>query len=310
MLSNRVKHSLRREWEQNHMAKIGAGLIGLFFLCVVFAPLIAPHNPSEQSLELALIPPFQTWAHPLGTDQLGRDILSRVIYGARVSILVGILSISVATVIGTTVGLVSGYKTGWVDDVLMRITDVFITIPSLMIAVTVFGLIGAVQVEIPDPVVLIGVAPSSMPESFVLPGSIIFALAITSWTTFARVARSEALSVTKEDYVTASKSLGGSSPHILFRHVLPNSFSSVLVLATLRIGFAILLESSLAFLGFSGAEYSWGRDIATGRNYLASAWWVASIPGFCIVLIVLAVNFLGDWLRDALDPNLEDTGGS
>lgn len=308
MISTRVKHSLRREWDQNHMAKVGASLIGLFVLCVVFAPFIAPHNPSTQSLQLALIPPFQTWAHPLGTDQLGRDILSRIIYGARISILVGVLSITIATVIGTTVGLVSGYKTGWVDDVLMRVTDVFITIPSLMIAVTVFGLIGAIQVEIPDPLVLVGAAPASMPASFVLPGSIIFALAITSWTTFARVARSEALSVSKEDYVTASKSIGGSSPHILFKHVLPNSFSSILVLATLRVGFAILLESSLAFLGFSGAEYSWGRDIATGRDYLASGWWVASIPGFCIVLIVLAVNFLGDWLRDALDPNLEDGG--
>jgi len=306
MISNRLKQNLRSEWNQNHLAKIGAGLVAMFFLFVVFAPILSPHDPTAQNLSDALVPPFQTMEYPLGTDQLGRDMLSRLIYGARISVLVGILSIAAATAIGTTVGMLAGYNSGRLDDVMMRITDVFITIPSLMVAVTIFGLIGPLQVEIPDPFVATGIGGSSMPESFILPGGIIFALSVTSWTTFARVARSEALSVSEENYVRASKSIGSSSPHILLRHVIPNSFSSVLVLATLRIGFAILLESSLAFLGFSGAEFSWGRDIATGRDYLASAWWVASMPGFCIVFLVLALNFLGDWLRDAVDPNLNE----
>ncbi len=310
MISDRVKRDIKSEWDQNSMAKAGAGILTMFVMFVIFAPVIATSDPASQDLSRALIPPFQTLEHPLGTDQLGRDMYSRAVYGARISVLVGILSISAAAMFGTMVGLVSGFYGGLVDDILMRITDIIITVPSIMVAVTTFGLIGPLRTTVPDPFVIVGAASADMPSSVVLPGTVIFALAFVSWTTFARIARSEAISVEREGYVTAARSIGGSNFHIIRSHILPNSIAPVLVLATLQVGFAIILESSLAFLGFSGADYSWGRDIATGRDYLASAWWVATVPGIMIVLLVIAVNLLGDLLRDSLDPNIDHGGGN
>lgn len=337
MVSPRTIRNVKGELRRSVLAKIGIVLVVGVILVAMFAPVLAPHNPNNQSLDKAQLPPLgfsttenetssemvngsiqivekqvttdATWNHPLGTDALGRDMLSRVIYGARTSLLVGLFGTTIAVVIGVSVGVVAGYYRGRVDDGLMRFADIMLAFPSLVLAIALIGLFGQAAVRVPDPLVRLGLI-SNQPGSFTLPGTVIVVVALVNWVWFARVARGEALSVREEEYVKAARSIGAGDGYIIRNHVLPNSVTPILVLATIQIAAIILLESSLSFLGFSGTTLSWGFDIAQGRQYLASSWWIATVPGVAIVLSVIGINLVGDWLRDALDPSsLEGEGG-
>jgi peptide/nickel transport system permease protein len=348
-LSPRTVRNLRSEFRSSGLAKLGVVLVTAAVLMAVFAPIIAPWNPTAQDRESAQEPPLgfgytetqvqpgedggvvnetvrvnASVAHPLGTDGLGRDMASRVVYGARTSLIVGISGTLLAMLVGVPVGLISGYYKGRLDDALMRTADVSLAFPSLVLAIALVGLFGQAAVAVPDPFVVTGLAaairgavslpggltyPTGMPETFTLPGTVILVVGIVNWVWFARVARGEALGVSEEAYVTASRALGGSDRHVIARHVLPNSTTPILVLATIQVAAIVLLESALSFLGFSGTTLSWGFDIAQGRQYQTTAWWIAAMPGLAIVLTVIGVNLVGDWLRDALDPDIEGEGG-
>ncbi len=332
ILSDRVRRSLRKEFGRSLMAKIGLFLILLMFITATFAPFLAPHDPTQQELEESNLPPvgvtqtdeeFQfvdgerqivevtvvgTMEHPLGTDALGRDLLSRVLFGARTSLLVGLFGTMFAVVTGVSVGLTAGYYGGRVDDALMRFADIMLAFPALVLAIALVGLLGPLTILIPDPFVQLGLV-SNMPDNFVFPVTLTIVVGVVNWVWFARIARGEALSIRQQEYVKAARSLGASDSTILRRHILPNSLTPIIVLATIQVAAIILLESSLSFLGFSGTSLSWGFDIAQGRDYLGTSWWIASMPGLAIVLAVVGINLLGDWLRDALDPGLEGEGG-
>ncbi|MEZ3163669.1 ABC transporter permease [Halorubrum sp. RMP-47] len=338
MVSSRVIRNLKKEFRQSGLAKLGLALVVLIVLTAVFAPFIAPHNPNDQQLDQSELPPIgfsetteQTSSqmvdgeiqtvteeveitadpdHVFGTDGLGRDMFSRVVYGARTSLIVGVLGTLLAASIGVPVGLLAGYHRGRVDDALMRIADISLAFPSLVLAVALIGLWGRAAVNVPDPFVVAGLAPE-MPESFVLPITVVIVVGLVNWVWFARVARGEALSLRGQEYVKASRALGADDNTIILRHVLPNAVTPIIVLGTVQVAAIILLESSLSFLGFSGTTLSWGFDIAQGRDYVSSGqWWIASIPGLAIMLSVIGINLLGDWLRDALDPGIEGEGGA
>ncbi len=336
MVSDRTKRNLKAELRESALAKLGVALVVLVLFAAVFAPLLAPHDPTATDPKNASLPPLgfsttenrttsqmvdgeiqvveeevqvnATASHPLGTDSVGRDVLSRVLFGARTSLLVGILGTALAVALGVVVGLTAGYYRGRVDDGLMRVADVMLAFPSLVLAIALIGLWGRQSIAIPDPFVRLGLAPE-MPESAVIPGTVVVVVALVNWVWFARVARGEALSIRSAEYVTAARSIGASDRTIIREHVLPNSVTPILVLATIQIAAIILLESALSFLGFSGANLSWGLDIAQGRDYLASSWWIATMPGIAIVLSVVGINLIGDWLRDALDPGVDQGEG-
>jgi peptide/nickel transport system permease protein len=346
VISPRTLRNLKKEFRASGLAKLGIVLVLLVVLVAALAPLLSPYDPTNQNLEESQLPPLgfsttenrsetqvvngsvevvnktvsinATSAHPLGTDPLGRDMLSRVVYGARTSLLVGLLGTAIAAVLGVTVGLVSGYYRGRIDDALMRVADVSLAFPSLVLAIALIGLWGRAAIPVPDPIVTAGVAPAvrsavglptGMPEQFVLPGTVIVVVGLVNWVWFARIARGEALSIREEEYVKAARAVGASDARVLSRHVLPNAVTPILVLATIQVAAIILLESALSFLGFSGTTLSWGFDIAQGRDYLSSSWWISTVPGVAIVLTVIGVNLVGDWLRDALDPGIEGEGG-
>jgi len=335
-MSPRTWRNLKREFRRSALAKVGAVLFGGVVLVAVFAPLLAPHNPTAQHLDLEFLPPLGFSAsrtvsttqmvngsvetvqnttfvaaspsYPLGTNGLGQGVLSRVIYGARTSLVVGLLGVLVAAVIGVPVGLTAGFYGGNVDDALMRAADVMLAFPSLVLAVSLVGLFGTATIEVPDPWVALGLAPN-MPPTFTIPGTVVLVVGLVNWVWLARIARGEALTVSEEEYVKAARSIGASDVHVVRKHVFPNALTPILVLATTQVAAIILLESSLSFLGFSGTTLSWGFNIQNGQSYLAEAWWVATFSGIGIVLAVMSVNFLGDWFRDALDPGVEGEGG-
>ncbi|GAB6880429.1 ABC transporter permease [Halorubrum gandharaense] len=331
-LSDRVKRSLRKELRRSMMAKIGLFLIAVMLIVATFAPIIAPHDPTAQELEEGNLPPagvtqtseeFRmvdgerqtetvviegTLDHPMGTDSLGRDLFSRILFGARTSLMVGVLGTLFAVGTGVSVGLTAGYFGGRVDDSLMRFADVMLAFPALVLAIALVGLLGPLTIRIPDPFVAAGLA-EGMPETFVFPVTLTLVVGIVNWVWFARIARGEALSIRQQEYVKAARSLGASDWTILRQHVLPNSLTPIIVLATIQVAAIILLESSLSFLGFSGTTLSWGFDIAQGRDYLGTSWWISSMPGIAIVVTVIGINLLGDWLRDALDPGLDGEHG-
>jgi peptide/nickel transport system permease protein len=336
MISPRTLRNLRSELRRSALAKLGVTLVVGIFLMAVFAPVLAPHDPTDQNLNDSQLPPLgfsttenqttsefvdgevtiveeevtvnATAEHPLGTDSLGRDVLSRTIYGARTSLLVGVIGALLAVLVGVTYGLVAGYYSGRVDDGLMRAADVMLAFPSLVLAIALIGLWGRAAIRIPDPFVAAGITPG-MPTDIVLPGTVVLVVALVNWVWFARVARGEALSLRSQEYVTAARSMGAGDAFIIRTHVFPNSVTPILVLATIQVAAIILLESALSFLGFSGATLSWGFDIAQGRQYLSSSWWIATMPGIAIVLAVVGINLVGDWLRDALDPGIEQGEG-
>ena len=338
MLSDRVRRNLLAEFRGSVLAKLGVVLVLLVVFVAIFAPFVAPHNPTAQNLDNSERPPLgivqteertssemvdgevQTVtetvtirpdaAHPLGTDGLGRDMLSRVIYGARTSLIVGVLGTVLAATVGVPIGLIAGYYRGRIDDGLMRFADVSLAFPSLVLAIALIGLWGRASVAVPDPFVAAGFA-QEMPETFVLPGTVIVVVGIVNWVWFARIARGEALSLRDQEYVTAARALGADDSRIIAGHVLPNAITPIIVLGTVQVAAIILLESSLSFLGFSGTTLSWGFDISQGRDYVSSGqWWIAGMPGLAIMVAVIGINLLGDWLRDALDPGIEGEGGA
>jgi len=263
-----------------------ACVVVVFVVCAVFATFIAPHDPADTDLLRRYQPPAWLpggdWAHPLGCDALGRDILSRLVHGARVSIAVGALVIGLAAVIGTTLGLAAGYFRGWVDALVGRIVDTLLGFPYLVFAIGLMAMMG--------------------------PGfhNIVLALVYKEWVFTCRVARGETLAAREQDYVEAARALGCGRAHILFREILPNVLSPVLVVATVRMATVIILEASLSFLGLGvqPPTASWGSMVADGRDQLYTAWWVSTFPGFAILFLVLAINLLGQSLRDAFDPRL------
>jgi peptide/nickel transport system permease protein len=258
-------------------------IVGLVF-CAIFAPLIAPHDPLAQNLVNSLKPPFfekgGSLSCLLGTDSLGRDILSRMIYGARVSAIVGFAGVLFSGLIGTFLGVLAGYFGGKIDAVIMRVTDMMLSLPYILIAIAIIGAIG----------------PSLR--------NIIIVLAITQWVGYTRIIRFEAMSLSKTEFIEMAVISGSRWWRILLTHILPNVLNSAVVLATLDVGKMIVFESALSFLGLGvkPPTPSWGGMLADGRIYLTVAWWIATLPGIAIVITVLGGNLLGDWLRDELDP--------
>lgn len=267
---------------RHHGIQVGGALVALFIAASLLAPLLAPSDPHAIPTGLAaasLLPPGPS--HALGTDALGRDLLSRVLYGGRVSLMVGVGVELVAALIGTLIGLVAGYYGGWLDGLLMRVTDVVMAFPSLILAI---GLIAVFEKPGLDKVFLV--------------------LVLLGWTTIARVVRGEVLSLKTREYVQAARALGVPSRKILFRHLFPNCLAPLLVAATIGVGGNMVAEAGLSFLGL-GAQaptISWGAMLAEGQTFLASAPWVAVFPGLALMLAVLGINLLGDGLRDLLDP--------
>jgi peptide/nickel transport system permease protein len=259
-------------------------VLGLIVLAALLAERVAPFGPNEQDITQRLRPP--AWgAHLLGTDEVGRDILSRLIYGARVSLLVGVVAVGLSCPLGVLVGLVAGYAGRRIDDTLMRITDIQLAIPTILLAIAVVAVLG----------------PGL--------GNVILTLAVTGWTLYARLVRGETLAVKGREFVQAARANGAGDARIMARHVLPNVFSPVIVVAVFAVANMIVLEATLSFLGL-GVEASvvtWGRMLNGGRLYLSTAWWLTAFPGLAIFVTVLAVNLLGDHLRDWLDPRLRNT---
>jgi peptide/nickel transport system permease protein len=261
----------------------GLVLIVVLALIALLAPLIAPADPLKQVLSTRLKPPSAQ--HWFGTDQLGRDVLSRMIYGARISLLIGTVVVGLAASLGTIVGLVAGYAGGWLDEGLMRLTDVFLAFPALILAMAISGALGP-----------------SLTNAMI-------AIAIVSWPVYARLVRAQVLSLREREYVEAARSLGASSPRIVWQHILPNTLAPLLVQASFDMGGAILSAAGLSFIGF-GAQpptAEWGVMISDGRNYIVTQPWLSLFPGLAILLTVAAFNLIGDGLRDALDPRLRGT---
>lgn len=278
----------RSRWRallSNRTALIGVVILVTVSGMAISAPVLAPHDPVETNLVENFLPPFGfggTSSHLLGTDNLGRDILSRVIYGSRVSILVGVLTVLLAGTLGVVLGLLAGYYPGKADDVISWLTDVLLSFPFILLAITVMTVLGGGLLNV------------------------ILVLGATRWVDFARVVRGETMSIVGREYVVAARSIGSSSPRVLFRHALPNVFTPVIVIATFAVAQMIVAEASLSFLGVGvqPPTPTWGGMLADSRTYLRSAWWMSVFPGLAIMLTVLSVNFVGDWVRDVLDPRL------
>lgn len=331
MISDRLKANLKTELRGSLLAKLGIGILLLILLMALFAPLLAPHHPSQQGFTddrgqnlppvgltydttIAVDGEFTSYTvsadsdHLLGTNPLGQDVLSRFIYGARVSLLVGVSGTLLALLIGVPIGLVAGYYRGRVDDGLMRMADTMLAFPALILALALIGAFGEATLPLPDPIVLAGFA-DGMPETTPFPIAVTVVVALVTWVWFARVARGEAMSITNQEYIKAARAMGASDMKILLKHILPNSLTPIIVLATIQVAAIILLESSLSFLGFSGTDLSWGFEIQRGQDQLRREWWISTVPGIGIVLAVISVNLIGDWLRDALDPNISGERG-
>jgi peptide/nickel transport system permease protein len=262
----------------------GGTILSLLLLIACLAPYIAPHDPYEQSLTDTLIPPFWeeggTREHILGTDSLGRDVFSRLLFGSRVSLLVGFSAVFLSCLAGVWLGLISGFFGQWIDSLVMRITDVQLSMPYILVAIAIIGILG--------------------PNTLVL----IIVLAVCNWASYARAIRGEVLSVKENEFVELAIVGGCGTTRILFRHILPNVINTVIVLSTLDLGRMIVFEAALSFLGLGvqPPAPSWGNMLADGRSYLSVAWGLATFPGLAILFTVLATNLFGDWLRDILDP--------
>jgi peptide/nickel transport system permease protein len=260
-------------------------VLGVIF-CAVFSPLISPHDPIAQDVEKRLIPPmWQEGADPqylLGTDHLGRDIVSRLIYGARISIVVSVSAVALSSILGTLIGLFSGFYGGKVDSFFMRIADVQLAFPFILLAIAIIAVLG------PDL------------------QNIIITMGITGWVIYARVVRAEVLSLREKEFIMSVRALGGSNGRIIFNHLLPNVIPPIIVIVTLEMARMIIFEAALSFLGLGiqPPTPTWGGMLADGRVYLATSWWLATFPGLVIMVVVLGINLLGNWLRDMLDPRL------
>ncbi|MEK6699334.1 MAG: ABC transporter permease [Nitrospirota bacterium] len=267
-----------RQFAGNRLAVVGGALVALVFIVALFASFLSPHDPSAIDIKNILIGP--TFAHPLGTDELGRDVLSRMIWGSRVSLKVGFAAVGIATLIGIILGSLAGYYGGIYDMVIMRSVDVMLTIPTIFLILAV--------VVILEPSIW----------------NIMVVIGLTSWMEPARLIRAEFMSIKEREFVVAARAVGAPDGRIIFRHILPNGLSPLLVSATMGIGGAILIESGLSFLGLGvqPPTPSWGSLLASGKDHIEIAWWLSAFPGLAILLTVLGYNLLGEGIRDALDP--------
>ncbi|MDR7484932.1 MAG: ABC transporter permease [Armatimonadota bacterium] len=277
----RARPGVWRRLRRHRTAVVGLAVLALFLVSSLLAPLLFTEDPTEANFERVLQPPSR--AHLLGTDNLGRDLLARVIYGARVSFLIGLLAVSLSAALGVPVGLVSGYYGGGVDIAIQRLVDLMLAFPGFLLALTLIAVLG---VGVPNVVVAVGLATAPV---------------------YIRLVRGVALSIRTQVYVEAAHALGASAPRILRRHVLPNCLPPVIVQSTLQLGTAILTAAGLGFLGLGVKPPTpeWGTMLGEGQTYLFSSWYMATFPGLAIFLAVMAFNLLGDGLRDALDPRMQ-----
>lgn len=273
-----------RQFVQSPLALLGAVTLALFFIMAAFAPFIAPYDPGDSQLLHRLESPTLSVEGEapflLGTDHLGRDMLSRLIYGSRIALIVGLGGVALSALVGVSVGLIAGYFGGWYDTFSMRVVDMLVSIPNVLLYLTILGVFG---------------------PSLTL---LILVVGLINWTTFARVVRGEVLAIKQREFIEAARASGQRSFPTLLKHVLPNILAPIIVIATLDVAAVIILEASLSFLGLGvqPPTVTWGRMLADGRNYVATAWWVATFPGVFITLLCLSLIFIGDWLRDVLDP--------
>lgn len=275
------------ELRRHPIALAGGIIVVLFIVAAIAAPYLTPHSPEIGSLRLRMVPP--AWqaggqaTYPLGTDAQGRDLFTRIIFGARISLLVGILTVTISVVVGAILGALAGYYRGWLDTVLSRFADLLMAFPFLIFAIAMMAFVG---------------------PGF---GNLVFALTFKGWVEFYRLVRGEVMSEKTREYVEAARALGRSHLAIIVSEIFPNIVQSVFVLGTLRMGFFIVTEASLSFLGLGiqPPTPAWGSMVAEGRDVMLTAWWVSTVPGLAIVLLVLALNVFGEGLRDILDPRLK-----
>jgi peptide/nickel transport system permease protein len=287
---------------RHKLAIAGLVVLAILVLSAIFAKQLAPFNPDFIDNGTAAVPHWNgtplppcfqdhatCWGHPLGTDEVGRDLLSRLLYGARISLTVASFAVLMEVVIGTVLGAISGYYGGWVDWVIMRVTDVVLSIPLL-----------------PLLLVLTAIVAASSTKAALSFGVIVLILGLTTWPTVARLVRASFLSLREREFAEAARAVGNSDGRIIFRHLLPNAIAPIVVQATLDVANVIVLESTLSFLGLGiqPPTASWGNMLANAQANLQVAWWAAVFPGLCILVTVLSINYIGDGLRDALDPNM------
>ena len=261
-------------------------ILTLLIVCAIFAPLLAPHNPAQLNKRDREVPPFQNSRYWLGTDKSGKDILSRLVYGARTSVFISLVALGTGALIGSSLGVMSGYYGGRTDIVIMRFVDAVLGFPTVLLALIIVAIAGGAGV-----------------------GNVIVAVAATVWARFARQARGEVLSVKERDFVTLAVVAGVPALVIMWRHVFPNVVNTILIVISLLVGQTILLEASLSFLGVGvpPGDPAWGIMVSEGRDQIFDIWWLALFPGLAITIVVMAMNFFGDWLRDTLDPRLRRT---
>jgi peptide/nickel transport system permease protein len=273
-----------RQFLGGWQAWLGIVILSAVVLIAIFAPLLAPYDPEAIDILNRLKPPSLASGHLLGTDDVGRDLLSRLLYGARVSLLVGVSTIVLGGLVGAALGILAGYHTGRLDSVIMRVVDIQLAFPSLLLAIAILAVLGSSVVNV------------------------IVVLSIASWATFCRVARAQALTLRHAEFVQAARAIGAPSPAILWRHVLPNTLGSLFVVASFGLAANILSEASLSFLGVGVPPTvpTWGGMLGAGRDYLRLAWWVSTFPGIALMLTVFGVNILGDRIRDYLDPRTRE----
>ncbi len=291
LLDERVGRStawrIFRPLVRSKLRLFGLFLLLLFVFIAACAPLLTPYDPNVGVLEQRVVLPGVfggSMAHPLGTDQIGRDVLARLLYGSRVSLVVGVTAVLFAGTLGVTLGLISGFYGGRVDAVIMRLADMQLAFPGILLAIAILAVLGQGLINV------------------------IIVLGIGGWTGYARVVRGQVLSQRERDYVVAARALGVPARRLIFQHLLPNSVTPAVVLATFAVGQAILAEAALSFLGIGvGVSVpTWGNMLADGRAYLGNAWWLATFPGIAISLVVLSINLLGDWVRDVMDPRMRN----
>jgi peptide/nickel transport system permease protein len=272
---------LLRPYLQNPLALFGFAILAVLLFTAIFAPLLAPFDPRAIDLRAKFVPP--NGEHPFGTDAAGSDVFSRVIYGSRLALMSGVVVLIISALGGSLLGLFAGFRGGWVDEVIMRITDMFLAFPGLILAMAVVAALQRRGILV-----------------------VVVAIAIRWWAPYARMMRAQVLTLRQLDYVEAARASGVTRGRILFRHILPNAMSPIIVQATLDLGYIILTAAALSFLGFGAqpGEPDWGRMVADGREHLRDAWWVVTFPGLAILFTVMAFNLVGDAARDIFDPRL------
>ena len=278
---NLVNSPLLKKTLSNRLSLIGFIIILAVLLLAMLAPIVAPYDPDNINVKAILFAP--SWQHWMGTDGLGRDVLSRMLYGGRISLLVGLVAVGISTIIGIILGALAGFYRGWVDTLIMRLVDVMLSIPSFFLILAVIAFL----------------TPSII--------NVMIVIGLTSWMSVTRLVRAEFLSLMSREFVLASRTLGAKDFRIIFTHLLPNSLSPIIVSSVLGIAGAVLLESGLSFLGLGvqAPQASWGNILSDGRDNLQFAWWLSLFPGLAILVTVLGYNLLGEGLRDALDPKSE-----